>query len=86
MVQFGCPLFFATEDERHMSIDVVRLGTHHGRSRVTFRTEDASAKDGQHYHGAKGEVVFESGENMKQIQIKMISSDMWIATNSQIIC
>lgn len=80
ILQFTSLLYFAEEDEGDVVIDVMRLGSLHGRVLCCFHTEDGSGKAGERYAATKGAVVFEDGEYQKSISVPIIQDHRWQAT------
>eukprot|EP00930_Biecheleria_cincta_P096259 TRINITY_DN88131_c0_g1_i1.p1 TRINITY_DN88131_c0_g1~~TRINITY_DN88131_c0_g1_i1.p1 ORF type:complete len:879 (+),score=147.93 TRINITY_DN88131_c0_g1_i1:104-2740(+) len=77
IIQFGSAMFFCTNQEAHVSIDVKRMGNVSGRSEVCFTTKDATAKAGHNYMHTEGNLVFEPGERDKSIGVDLIKTKGW---------
>mmetsp|Transcript_39292 Transcript_39292/g.87824 ORF Transcript_39292/g.87824 Transcript_39292/m.87824 type:complete len:822 (-) Transcript_39292:77-2542(-) len=77
IVQFCCQLYYAQEGESPLVIDIMRLGSLQGRSIVKYHTQDASALAGREYEAASGELIFESGEDHKEISVEINDDDNW---------
>merc|ERR1719230_2357193 len=79
IVQFSTSMYFCTETEGSMIIDVVRLGDATDQSTVDFSTVDGCAVAGVRYIAQSGTLVFDEEESTKQISIPIISDDKWDA-------
>jgi len=79
IVQFSCEIYYCTEDECEMNIDVVRFGDLTGAAAFDFHTEDASAKAGRKYEAKTGSMGFNPGETVKTINIPILNDDSWDA-------
>jgi len=77
IVQFCCQLYYAQEGESPLSIDIMRLGSMRGRLSVKYHTVDASALAGREYEACSGELIFEHGEDHKEIQVEINDDDNW---------
>ena len=77
IVQFCCQLYFAQEGESPLVIDIMRLGSLKGRCSVKYHTEDASAIAGREFEACSGELIFEHGEDAKEISIDINDDDNW---------
>lgn len=80
IVQFSCFMYFCTEEEEIMSLDVMRIGDVSGRSEVCYTTKDATAKAGYRYKAAHGKITFEPGETEKEITVELLPDDTWQTT------
>jgi len=83
VVQFSAPMYFASEDDEVVKIEVIRMGTMKGRVAVRCITKDASAKgQGVDYESFSQQLVFEEGEHTKNIEIKVFDSTegLWSPT------
>jgi len=80
ILQFSCAVYFITEDEFEMNVDIVRLGDQTGTCSVEYTTEDGSAKAHKKYESRSGTMTFKPGETLKTIQIPILNDDSWDAT------
>lgn len=77
IVQFCCQLYFAQEGESPLVIDIMRLGSLKRRCSVKYHTEDASALSGREFEACSGELIFEHGEDAKEISVVINDDDNW---------
>eukprot|EP00435_Cladocopium_sp_Y103_P045059 s638_g12.t2 len=77
IVQFCCQLYFAQEGESPLVIDIMRLGSLKGRCSVKYHTEDVSALSGREFEACSGELIFEHGEDAKEVSIVINDDDNW---------
>lgn len=81
VVQFASHVVYCTEDQPHVSLHVMRLGSMMGRCSVSYRMADLTAKDGIRYKAHQEQrLVFEEHEYDKEIRVEVIESDTWAAT------
>eukprot|EP00746_Dinoflagellata_sp_MGD_P139348 gnl/MRDRNA2_/MRDRNA2_72819_c0_seq1.p1 gnl/MRDRNA2_/MRDRNA2_72819_c0~~gnl/MRDRNA2_/MRDRNA2_72819_c0_seq1.p1 ORF type:complete len:892 (+),score=122.99 gnl/MRDRNA2_/MRDRNA2_72819_c0_seq1:126-2801(+) len=81
IVQFSTAIYFCKEGEANdIALNIMRLGSSTEKCAVKFETMDASAKNGIKYIGQKGELVFEPGEDSKELRIAILEDDDWDAT------
>ncbi|CAJ1367882.1 unnamed protein product, partial [Effrenium voratum] len=57
--------------------DIMRLGSLKGRCSVKYHTINASAIAGREYEACSGELIFENGEDQKEISIVINDDDNW---------
>lgn len=82
IVQFSTQIFFGDESDEKVRLGCMRLGTGVGTVKAKWETVDGSAKAGEQYVQAKGEVVFDDGDlQNKSIWIELLNDDKWHATN-----
>jgi len=77
IVQFSSALYFCTQDEGVMVIDVIRIGRDDGISEVSYFTRDDTAEQGWKFAYTEGKLVFEPGEHSKEIRIPLLKSLSW---------
>eukprot|EP00437_Effrenium_voratum_P000374 CAMPEP_0181418798 /NCGR_PEP_ID=MMETSP1110-20121109/11745_1 /TAXON_ID=174948 /ORGANISM="Symbiodinium sp., Strain CCMP421" /LENGTH=822 /DNA_ID=CAMNT_0023541797 /DNA_START=38 /DNA_END=2503 /DNA_ORIENTATION=+ len=77
IVQFCCQLYFAQEGDSPLIVDIMRLGSLKGRCSVKYHTINASAIAGREYEACSGELIFENGEDQKEISIVINDDDNW---------
>jgi len=80
VVQFASPVWYVKEDEKKISIRVIRIGKLVGPASVEYRTLDGSAKAGLKYENTKGTLKFEAGEIVKQFDVAVIDDDAFDTT------
>eukprot|EP00746_Dinoflagellata_sp_MGD_P033846 gnl/MRDRNA2_/MRDRNA2_180844_c0_seq1.p1 gnl/MRDRNA2_/MRDRNA2_180844_c0~~gnl/MRDRNA2_/MRDRNA2_180844_c0_seq1.p1 ORF type:complete len:229 (+),score=45.81 gnl/MRDRNA2_/MRDRNA2_180844_c0_seq1:26-688(+) len=81
IVQFSTAIYFAKENEdKEMSIDVMRLGCDKEAVQFSYQTKDSSAKAGDRYVKVSGELEIPAGESMVQIKVPIISNPAWAGT------
>lgn len=80
VVQFMSPIMYADRDDGVLVVEIMRIGTFKGRCSVMFCTEDGTATDGDDYEATSSEVVFEEGEDMKAVEVKIISKSSFETT------
>lgn len=73
-------MFFCTEDQRHATVDVMRIGNVNSEATVAFQTSDGSAIANKKYISTKGTLEFKSGEVLKSINIPIIDDHQWDST------
>jgi len=77
ILQFSSALYFCTEDEAAMVIDVIRIGRDDGISEVSYFTKDDTAEHGVKFEYAAGKLVFEPGTHNMEIKIPLLKSESW---------
>lgn len=77
--QFSTGLYFAEDDEGVVEVDILRIGSTHARAWVEYVTESGSASAGVQFESAKGTVVFNVGEYIKSISVRLHRSEVWQA-------
>eukprot|EP00434_Breviolum_minutum_P040918 symbB.v1.2.036381.t1/scaffold5123.1/size30641/2 len=80
IVQFASAVYYCSEDEGKVSVDVIRLGEEDNFCSVCYETVDVSALAGVKYVKTEGEVNFDAGEFFKTISIDLICNDAFEAT------
>lgn len=80
IVQFSCAIYYVSEEEKYLEIDVMRLGSFQGPCSCKWKTQDGSAKAGVKYEETSGEIKFNDGEIMKSIQVHVVDDDRWDTT------
>lgn len=76
VVQFSTFLYFCHRGQDTVVVDLMRTGDLTCRSMLRYRTKDLTAKAGSQYVAAEGTVVFEPGEEQKDIHI-MLVGESW---------
>eukprot|EP00913_Durusdinium_trenchii_P009310 g8749.t1 len=71
LVQFSAYVYVADEEEGVVHLDVIRLGDQSQRS------SDGAGKAGETYEAASGSVVFEPGDGIESISVKLLAKDTW---------
>lgn len=80
LVQWAAPMFFARENEKVATADVIRIGPINRPCSVRFKTVDGSAKDGVKYQACTGLLEFAVGEELKTIEIQLVEDDNFDTT------
>eukprot|EP00931_Biecheleriopsis_adriatica_P074854 TRINITY_DN48837_c0_g1_i1.p1 TRINITY_DN48837_c0_g1~~TRINITY_DN48837_c0_g1_i1.p1 ORF type:complete len:961 (+),score=149.45 TRINITY_DN48837_c0_g1_i1:71-2953(+) len=80
LVQFSSSIFYCSEDDGTVEIEVIRLGPKEKACTVEYETVDASAKAGLKYRHAQGVLKFNPGEAMKKVFVELINNPRWDAT------
>jgi len=80
IVQFSTFMYFCTEDEPHMSADIIRIGNVSGISEVEFFTEDGTATAGNRYQKTFGKLVFQPNETVKEVKVPILQNAGWDTT------
>ena len=80
IIQFSTAIYYCSEDETQMDVDVVRLGNCSHACSVNYETHDGSARAGQKYEHVAGTLEFGPGETDKMIHIPLLNDDSWDAT------
>lgn len=80
IVQFSSDIYYCSEDEGSVRVEVVRLGEDEDECSVDYATFDISAHRDVKYIGAKGTIRFEKGEMFKFLEIKLIENESFEAT------
>jgi len=82
ILQFSTQIFFGDESEEKVRLGVMRLGRGIGRVKCSWETQDGSAKAGDQYVAAQGEIVFQDGDVENQsLWIDLLNDDKWHASN-----
>lgn len=80
ILQFTSFMYFCDESDGHMAVDVMRIGDLTSQTKVQYTTRDGTAIAGTTYEATSGTLVFEPGENEKQIEVPVIKSEDWNTT------
>ena len=67
-------IYYASEGEGEMTIDIVRLGPAEEESSVYYRTEE-NQHDGIKFRGTSGTAVFPPGETMVSVPVMILDND-----------
>lgn len=86
IVLFSSDIYYCSEDEGSVRVEVVRLGEDEDECSVDYATFDISAHRDVKYIGAKGTIRFEKGEMFKFLEIKLIENESFEAPTSQFRC
>mmetsp|Transcript_23469 Transcript_23469/g.54742 ORF Transcript_23469/g.54742 Transcript_23469/m.54742 type:complete len:918 (-) Transcript_23469:149-2902(-) len=79
-VQFYSAVYYASESEAKVTVEVVRLGEDVEECSVDYFTADNTAKAGRKYVAQRGTLRFEKGEFLQKVEIDVIDDDSWDAT------
>ncbi|KAM9750077.1 integrin beta-4 isoform 1-T1 [Dama dama] len=72
IVSFEQPEYLVSSGEHVARIPVVRRILDSGKSQVSYRTQDNTAKGNRDYIPAEGELLFQPGETWKELQVKLL--------------
>ncbi|XP_043316944.1 integrin beta-4 isoform X4 [Cervus canadensis] len=72
IVSFEQPEYLFSSGEHVARIPVVRRILDSGKSQVSYRTQDNTAKGNRDYIPAEGELLFQPGETWKELQVKLL--------------
>ncbi|XP_067403678.1 integrin beta-4 [Emydura macquarii macquarii] len=72
IVTFLQPAYSYSRFDQVARIPVLREILDNGKSQVTYRTRDLTAKDGKDYIFKEGELVFQPGETQKEVQVPLL--------------
>lgn len=76
-VQFLAATFYASADQAHLDIDVVRIGDDSVGFQVDFRTEEGSAKAGRDFVHTRSTLHFGTGVALRTIRVQVLSNPIW---------
>ena len=79
-MQSASAIFYLDQNDGHLEIDVMRIGSSSGTCRVRYATADCSAKSGLSYRGTEGEIVFNDQEDLKTFRVEGLSDRIWSPT------
>ncbi|XP_055264556.1 integrin beta-4 isoform X3 [Moschus berezovskii] len=72
IVSFEQPEYSVSSGEHVARIPVVRRILDSGKSQVSYRTQDNTAKGNRDYIPMEGELLFQPGETWKELQVKLL--------------
>ncbi|XP_071430127.1 integrin beta-4 isoform X1 [Pithys albifrons albifrons] len=72
LITFLQPAYSHSRFDKLAKIPVVREIIDNGKSQVTYRTRDLTAKNGRDYILTEGELVFQPGETRKEVQVPLL--------------
>ncbi|NP_001180186.2 integrin beta-4 precursor [Bos taurus] len=72
IVSFEQPEYLVSSGEHVARIPVVRRILDSGKSQVSYRTQDNTAKANRDYIPMEGELLFQPGETWKELQVKLL--------------
>ncbi|XP_067164714.1 integrin beta-4 isoform X4 [Apteryx mantelli] len=72
LITFLQPNYSHSRFDKVAKIPVVREIIEDGKSQVTYRTRDLTAKDGRDYVFIEGDLVFQPGETRKEVQVPLL--------------
>lgn len=79
ILQFSSPLYYCTEEEGEVLIEVVRIGERNTVASISFTTQDSSAKGGVKYEAQSGTLEFAPGDVVKTIRVPIMNDDSFDA-------
>eukprot|EP00930_Biecheleria_cincta_P082408 TRINITY_DN72142_c0_g1_i1.p1 TRINITY_DN72142_c0_g1~~TRINITY_DN72142_c0_g1_i1.p1 ORF type:complete len:990 (+),score=145.86 TRINITY_DN72142_c0_g1_i1:90-3059(+) len=80
IIQFGSALYYCSESDGLVLIEVVRLGRDDNVCSCSYTTRDISARAGEKFEQSEGRVIFSAGETRKTIEIRLIENSTFDAT------
>uniref|UniRef100_A0A8C9U1Z4 Integrin beta n=1 Tax=Serinus canaria TaxID=9135 RepID=A0A8C9U1Z4_SERCA len=72
LITFLQPAYSHSRFDKLAKIPVLREIIDNGKSQVTYRTRDLTAKNGRDYIFTEGELVFQPGETRKEVQVPLL--------------
>ncbi|KAM7146248.1 integrin beta-4 isoform 2-T2 [Macrochelys suwanniensis] len=72
IITFLQPAYSHSRFDQVARIPVRREILENGKSQITYRTRDLTAKDGKDYIFAEGDLVFQPGEMQKEVQVALL--------------
>ncbi|XP_029456359.1 integrin beta-4 isoform X2 [Rhinatrema bivittatum] len=72
IVTFLQPAYTYSRHDKVAKIPVIREIIENGRTQVTYRTRDLTAKDGKDYLFTDGDLVFQPDETRKEVPVKLL--------------
>ena len=58
LLQFSAEVYYCTEEDGFIEVEVVRIGDCSGITAVKYLTESGAAKAGVHFSEARGSIIF----------------------------
>ncbi|OXB81117.1 UNVERIFIED_CONTAM: hypothetical protein H355_005047 [Colinus virginianus] len=71
-ITFQQPAYSHSRFDKVAKIPVLREIIDNGKSQVTYRTRDLTAKEGRDYVFTEGDLVFQPGETRKEVQVSLL--------------
>ncbi|KAM6245400.1 integrin beta-4 isoform 3-T3 [Porphyrio hochstetteri] len=72
LITFLQPAYSHSRFDKMAKIPVLREIIDNGKSQVTYRTRDLTAKNGRDYVLTEGDLVFQPGETRKEVQVPLL--------------
>ncbi|NXS39389.1 ITB4 protein, partial [Balaeniceps rex] len=72
LITFLQPAYSHSRFDKLAKIPVIREIIDNGKSQVTYRTRDLTAKNGRDYIFTEGDLVFQPGETRKEVQVPLL--------------
>ncbi|XP_061866461.1 integrin beta-4 isoform X4 [Colius striatus] len=72
LITFLQPAYSHSRFDKMAKIPVLREIIDNGKSQVTYRTRDLTAKNGRDYIFTEGDLVFQPGETRKEVQVPLL--------------
>ncbi|XP_052664171.1 integrin beta-4 isoform X6 [Harpia harpyja] len=72
LITFLQPAYSHSRFDKLAKIPVLREIIDNGKSQVTYRTRDLTAKNGRDYIFTEGDLVFQPGETRKEVQVPLL--------------
>lgn len=77
VVQFGAEIYFVTEGDEKVVLNLLRIGNLDGTCSVKYVTKAVSAVAGVHFEDVQGILRFEPGETEAFIPVRIYDNDHW---------
>ncbi|KFV44075.1 Integrin beta-4 [Tyto alba] len=72
LITFLQPAYSHSRFDKLAKIPVLREIIDNGKSQITYRTRDLTAKNGRDYIFTEGDLVFQAGETRKEVQVPLL--------------
>uniref|UniRef100_A0A7M4EGK5 Integrin beta n=1 Tax=Crocodylus porosus TaxID=8502 RepID=A0A7M4EGK5_CROPO len=72
LISFMQPAYSHSRFDQVARIPIVREIIDHGKSQITYRTRDLTAKEGRDYIFTEGDLLFQPGETRKEVQVPLL--------------
>ncbi|PKU36500.1 integrin beta-4 [Limosa lapponica baueri] len=72
LITFLQPAYSHSRFDKVAKIPVLREIIENGKSQVSYRTRDLTAKNGRDYISTEGDLVFQPGETRKEVQVPLL--------------
>ncbi|XP_059588118.1 integrin beta-4 isoform X3 [Alligator mississippiensis] len=72
LISFMQPAYSHSRFDQVARIPIVREIIDHGKSQISYRTRDLTAKEGRDYIFTEGDLLFQPGETRKEVQVPLL--------------
>ncbi|XP_043940907.1 integrin beta-4 isoform X2 [Protopterus annectens] len=72
IISFVQPAYTYNRHDKVAKIPIIRDIIEDGRTQITYRTRDLTAKDGKDYQFTEGDLIFLPGETRKEVPVKLL--------------